>query len=169
MSQNIIYTNDQEIGKDAQCLVVSSCSQPHGLQPTRLLRPWDFPGKSTGVGCHCLLHNVISQMKKVMRYHSCISNKMATIKRTRDTKFWKGYKTTGTPLHFLWECKIVQLPWKTIWQFLIRLNTPQSSTISLLSFYSRGIKTYFYMKFCTHTIIASFGIVKKEKNSNVRL
>ena len=29
---------------------------PHGLQPTRLLCPWDFPGKSTGVGCHCLLH-----------------------------------------------------------------------------------------------------------------
>ena len=28
---------------------------PHGLQPTRLLRPWDIPGKSTGVGCHCLL------------------------------------------------------------------------------------------------------------------
>ena len=27
----------------------------HGLQPTRLLRPWHFPGKSTGVGCHCLL------------------------------------------------------------------------------------------------------------------
>ena len=25
------------------------------LQPTRLLRPWDFPGKSTGVGCQCLL------------------------------------------------------------------------------------------------------------------
>ena len=35
--------------------VVSDSSQPHGLQPTRLLRPWDFPGKSTGVGCHCLL------------------------------------------------------------------------------------------------------------------
>ena len=28
---------------------------PHGLQPTRFLCPWDFPGKSTGVGCHCLL------------------------------------------------------------------------------------------------------------------
>ena len=35
--------------------VVSDSSRPHGLQPTRLLRPWDFPGKSTGVGCHCLL------------------------------------------------------------------------------------------------------------------
>ena len=23
--------------------------------PTRLFHPWDFPGKSTGVGCHCLL------------------------------------------------------------------------------------------------------------------
>ena len=31
--------------------VVPDSSQPHGLQPTRLLRPWDFPGKSTGVGC----------------------------------------------------------------------------------------------------------------------
>ena len=30
-------------------------SRPHGLQPTRLLLPWDFPGESTGVGCHCLL------------------------------------------------------------------------------------------------------------------
>ena len=37
------------------CSVVSDSSQPHGLQPTRLLRPWDFLGKSTGVGCHCLL------------------------------------------------------------------------------------------------------------------
>ena len=36
--------------------VVSDSSRPHGLQPTRLLRPWGFPGKSTGVGCHCLLH-----------------------------------------------------------------------------------------------------------------
>ena len=35
--------------------VLSDSEQPHGLQPTGLLRPWDFPGKSTGVGCHCLL------------------------------------------------------------------------------------------------------------------
>ena len=35
--------------------VVSESSRPHGLQLTRLLCPWDFPGKSTGVGHHCLL------------------------------------------------------------------------------------------------------------------
>ena len=34
--------------------VVSDSLRPHGLWPTRLLRPWDFPGKSVGVGCHCL-------------------------------------------------------------------------------------------------------------------
>ena len=27
----------------------------HGLQPTRLFRQWEFPGKSARVGCHCLL------------------------------------------------------------------------------------------------------------------
>ena len=43
--------------------VVSDSSQPHGLQPTRLLRPWDFPGKSTGVGCHCLLQSLPVESK----------------------------------------------------------------------------------------------------------
>ena len=38
------------------CSVVSDSLRPHGLWPTRFLRPWDFPGTSTGVGCHCLLH-----------------------------------------------------------------------------------------------------------------
>ena len=43
------------------CSVMSDSSWPHGLQPTRLLHPWEFPGKSTGVGCHCLLrHNLYS-------------------------------------------------------------------------------------------------------------
>ena len=34
---------------------------PHSQQTARLLRPWDFPGKGTGVGCHCrLLTELIS-------------------------------------------------------------------------------------------------------------
>ena len=35
--------------------VVSDSVWPHRRQPTRLLRPWDSPGKNTGVGCHFLL------------------------------------------------------------------------------------------------------------------
>ena len=34
---------------------MSDSVQPHGLQATRLLHPWDSPGKNTGVGCHFLL------------------------------------------------------------------------------------------------------------------
>ena len=34
---------------------MSDSLRPYGLQPTRLICPWDFPGKCTGVGCHCLL------------------------------------------------------------------------------------------------------------------
>ena len=41
------------------CSVVSDPQRPHGLQPSRLLCPWDFPGKSTGVGCHCLLWDTL--------------------------------------------------------------------------------------------------------------
>ena len=32
--------------------------QVQGLQPARLLCPWDFPGKNTGVGCHFLLQGI---------------------------------------------------------------------------------------------------------------
>ena len=35
--------------------VVSNSVRPHRWQPTRLPRPWDSPGKNTGVGCHFLL------------------------------------------------------------------------------------------------------------------
>ena len=35
--------------------VVSDSVQPRRRQPTRLPRPWDSPGKNTGVGCHFLL------------------------------------------------------------------------------------------------------------------
>ena len=36
------------------CPVISNSLWPHGLQPTRVLWPWGFPGKNTEVGCHYL-------------------------------------------------------------------------------------------------------------------
>ena len=41
--------------------VAQSCPtlcNPHGLEPTRLLCPWDFPGKGTRAGCHFLLQEI---------------------------------------------------------------------------------------------------------------
>ena len=46
--------------------VVSDPQRPQVLQPSRLLHPWDFPGKSTGVGCHCLLQNRVTDIHKFM-------------------------------------------------------------------------------------------------------
>ena len=43
------------------CLFAKLCPvlcSPHGLQPTRFLCPWDFPGKNTGVDCHFLLQGI---------------------------------------------------------------------------------------------------------------
>ena len=38
--------------------VVSDSLRPLGLQPARLLCPWNFPGKNTGVCCHFLLQGI---------------------------------------------------------------------------------------------------------------
>ena len=43
------------------CLVTKPCLtilRPYGLEPTRLLCLWEFPGKNTGVGCHFLLQGI---------------------------------------------------------------------------------------------------------------
>ena len=37
---------------------MSDSLQNHGLLPTRLLHPWDFSAKNTGVGCHFLLQGI---------------------------------------------------------------------------------------------------------------
>ena len=37
---------------------MSDSVRPHRRQPTRLPRPWDSPGKNTGVGCHFLLQSI---------------------------------------------------------------------------------------------------------------
>ena len=47
--------------------VVPDSVQPHRRQPTRLPRPWDSPGKNTGVGCHFLLQCMKVKVKSLSR------------------------------------------------------------------------------------------------------
>ena len=54
---------EEEVSQNWKCKhvshpVVSNSLQLHGLYPTRLLCPWDFPGKNTEVGCHSLLQGI---------------------------------------------------------------------------------------------------------------
>ena len=54
------HSSDSLEGAAAAAKSHQSCPtlQPHKRQPTRLPRPWDSPGKNTGVGCHFLLQEV---------------------------------------------------------------------------------------------------------------
>ena len=54
----------------------------HGSYPTRLLCPWNFPGKNTGVVCHSLLQQIFSTQV------SCIAGRFFTIWATRDTDLY---------------------------------------------------------------------------------
>ena len=46
------------IGRCVPCSVISKSLRCCGLQPTRLLCPWYFPGKNIGMGCHFLLREI---------------------------------------------------------------------------------------------------------------
>ena len=53
--------------------VMSDSSQPHGLQPIRLLCPWDFPSKSTGVGCHRLLRLLLIRKRWIPKLNLVVN------------------------------------------------------------------------------------------------
>ena len=61
-------------------LVAQSCLtlwRPHGLSPIRLLCPWDFPGKNTGVDCQFLLQGTfLTQGLNTQTHVSCIGRKI---------------------------------------------------------------------------------------------
>ena len=52
------------------CSAVSNSSWPHELQPTRLLCPWDFPGKNTGMGSQFLFQGIfLTQGSNLLLLH----------------------------------------------------------------------------------------------------
>ena len=61
------------------------------------------------------------QIKTVMRYHLTLV-RITVINKSKNNKFWKGCGEKGTLLHYWWECKFVQLLWKTVGKHLRKLN-----------------------------------------------
>ena len=70
--------------------------RPHRWQPTRLLCPWDSPGKNTGVGCHFLL-----QCMKV-KSESEVTQLCPTL---IDTVVWSP---PGSSLHGIFQARVLK-------------------------------------------------------------
>ena len=76
--------------------VVSDSVRPHGLQPTRLRRPWDSPGKNTGVGCRFLL-----QCRKV-ESESEVTQSCLTLSDPMDCSL------RGSSIHGIFQARVLE-------------------------------------------------------------
>ena len=74
---------------------------PHRRQPTRPPRPWDSPGKNTGVGCHILLQWMKVKSESEVA-QSCPTQRPHGLKPTRLLHPWDfSGKSTGVGCHCL--------------------------------------------------------------------
>ena len=70
--------------------------RPHSRQPTRLPRPWDSPGKNTGVGCHFLL-----QCMKV-KSESEVAQSRPTLSDSMDCSL------PGSSVHGIFQARVLE-------------------------------------------------------------
>ena len=105
--------------------------QPYRRQPTRLPRPWDSPGKNTGVGCHFLL-----QCMKV-KCESEVTQSCPTLSDPMDCS------PPGSSVHGIFQARVLE--WGAIafsgHQFLMSAS---SGFIGVFS--SQGIWSMWYFK-----------------------
>ena len=76
--------------------VMSNSVRPHRRQPTSLPRPWDSPGKNTGVGCHFFL-----QCMKV-KSESEVAQSCQTLSDPMDCSL------TGSSVHGIFQARILE-------------------------------------------------------------
>ena len=75
---------------------MSDSARPHRWQPTRLRRPWDSPGKNTGVGCHFLL-----QCTKV-KSESEVAQSCPTLRDPMDCS------PPGSSVHGIFQARVLE-------------------------------------------------------------
>ena len=76
--------------------VVSDSVRPHRWQPTRLPRPWDSPGRNTGVGCHFLLQCMkVKSESEVAQSCPTLSDPM-------------GCSLPGSSIHGIFQARVLE-------------------------------------------------------------
>jgi hypothetical protein len=104
------------------------------------------------------------QIKTSLRFH-LKPVIMAKIKISGDSRCWRGCGERDTLLHCWWGCKLVQLLWKSVWQYLRKCDivVPEDSAIPLLGIYSEEFPTCNEDTCSTMFIADSFIIARRCK------
>ena len=91
------------------CVRAQSCLtlRPHGLQPTSLLCPWNFPGKNTGVGCHFLLQGIFSTQGLNLHLLHWQADSLPTVYHTRIQNLLMDKQVVTDCLDFVFMIKPV--------------------------------------------------------------
>jgi hypothetical protein len=87
---------------------------------------------------------------------------MAKIKNSGDSRYWQGCGERGTFLHCCWDCKLLQPLWKSVWQFLRKLDIVllEYPTIPLLGLYPEDVPTG-NKDICSPMFIAALFIIAR--------
>ena len=90
---------------------------------------------------------------------------MAKIRNMSDRLCWRWRGCGEREIQTSWEWKLVQSLWKSIWQFLRKLETnlPQDSAIPLMSIYPKDVPFYHKYTFLIMFIAALFIITRSWK------
>ena len=97
----------------AKSLVVSDSVRPHRWQLTRLPRPWDFPGKNTGVGCHFLVQCMkVKSESEVAQSCPTVSDPMdcsppgSSVHGISRQEYWSGFPFPSPLLLQKWKFQL---------------------------------------------------------------
>ena len=141
---------------------MSDSLRPHGLYPTRLLCPWDSPGKNTGVGCHSLLQGTlpdpgIKRGSPALQVVSLLSEPPGKVQtpccHTRWFMMWScwllqpdimSFPSSTPPFHHVqvltascpyisWSISLVVSSFLSSWQSLVQLSQLRTGVIPFLS------------------------------------
>ena len=118
----------------------------------------------------CSISLVITEMqiKTILRYY-LTPDRMTKIKNSCDSRCWRGCEERGTLLQGWWDCKLVQPLWKSVWQFLRKLDIvlPNDPAITLLGIYPEDDPTC-NKDTCSNMFIAALLIIDRSgKNPDV--
>ena len=106
---------------------MSDSVQPHRRQPNRLHRPWDSPGKNTGVGCHFLL-----QCMKV-KSESEVAQSCLTLSDPVDCSL------PDSSIHGIFHARVLE------WGAIAILVVRSFHIFCIYNFYNQGEKSIFKM------------------------